>query len=745
MFSTFKRHIWRMLTGLLLLIALLLNTAGVYHIPLIDRLEEIAYDTRLRLLMPNTVDNRIVIVDLDEKSLKAEGRWPWGRDKVSRLLDRLFDDYGVAIVGFDVVFAEPDESSGLKVLQGLSQSRLKDVPEYQSALTDLAPQLDRDAWFAQHLKGRPVILGYYFTSRSGQQKAHVSGALPEPIFPPGALGDIRLQARSMDGYGANLPALQQAALDSGHFNPLHDPDGVNRRVPLLLEYQGGYYESLALLMARHFLGVEFVELGFPDEEAMAAGYSAIEWVKLGDIRIPVDKEFATLVPFRGGQGSFPYVSATDVLHKKVDPALLAGRIILIGTTAPGLMDLRTVPVGTVYPGVEVHASLISGILDNNLKERPAYVLGLELALIFCNGIAIILVLALLGPVASLLFTLAVLGANVGFNFWAWQNINLVYPIASVTVLILGLFAINMVYGFFFEARTKRRVAGLFGQYVPPELVEELSEHPEQASMEGDSREMTVLFSDVRNFTNLSEGLTPIELTRLMNAYLTTMTKVIHEHRGTIDKYIGDAIMAFWGAPLADPDHARHGLAAALAMQEKMKELREEFPKQGWPAMRIGVGLNSGVMNVGNMGSEFRRSYTVMGDAVNLASRLEGLTKEYGVEILAGEHTREALPDFVFRELDRVRVKGKDKPVAIFEPLGLKDKVSEAAQAEATEFKQALARYRAQDWAAAEAQLKALAERLPGHKLYELYLERIAHFRAEPPGEGWDGVFVFKTK
>jgi adenylate cyclase len=303
----------------------------------------------------------------------------------------------------------------------------------------------------------------------------------------------------------------------------------------------------------------------------------------------------------------------------------------------------------------------------------------------------------------------------------------------------------MVYGFFFEARTKRRVAGLFGQYVPPELVEELSEHPEQASMEGDSREMTVLFSDVRNFTNLSEGLTPIELTRLMNAYLTTMTKVIHEHRGTIDKYIGDAIMAFWGAPLADPDHARHGLAAALAMQEKMKELREEFPKQGWPAMRIGVGLNSGVMNVGNMGSEFRRSYTVMGDAVNLASRLEGLTKEYGVEILAGEHTREALPDFVFRELDRVRVKGKDKPVAIFEPLGLKDKVSEAAQAEATEFKQALARYRAQDWAAAEAQLKALAERLPGHKLYELYLERIAHFRAEPPGEGWDGVFVFKTK
>jgi len=745
MFRTLKRHAWRMLTGLLLLIALLLNTAGFIRIPLLDRLEEIAYDTRLKLLMPNTVDHRIVIVDLDEKSLKAEGRWPWGRDKVARLVDRLFDDYGVAIVGFDVVFAEPDESSGLKVLQGLAQSRLKNIPEYQSAIRDLAPQLDRDALFAQHIKGRPVILGYYFTSRSGQQQAQVSGVLPEPIFPPGALGDIRLQARSMDGYGANLPALQAAALDSGHFNPLHDPDGVNRRVPLLLEYQGGYYESLALLMARHFLGVDFVELGFPDEAAMASGYTAVEWVKLGDIRIPVDKEFATLVPFRGGQGSFPYVSATDVLNKKVDPNVLAGRIVLVGTTAPGLMDLRTVPVGTVYPGVEVHANLISGILDNNIKEKPAYVLGLELALLFCNGIAIILVLTLLGPVASLLFTLAVLGANVGFNLWAWQNINLVYPIASVTVLILGLFAINMVYGFFFEARTKRRVAGLFGQYVPPELVEELSEHPEQASMEGDSREMTVLFSDVRNFTNLSEGLTPIELTRLMNAYLTTMTRVIHEHRGTIDKYIGDAIMAFWGAPLPDPEHARHGLEAALAMQAKMQELREEFPKLGWPAMRIGVGLNSGVMNVGNMGSEFRRAYTVMGDAVNLASRLEGLTKEYGVEILVGEHTRESLPDFVFRELDRVRVKGKDKPVAIYEPFGPQAQVSEAVKQEIARFEQALAHYRAQAWDAAEAELRNLAGQHPEARLYPLYLERIAHFRKHPPGAAWDGVFVFKTK
>jgi len=742
MASLFKRHLARMLIGAALLLALLLKAAGVVSLPLLDRLEAIAYDARIRLTMPATPDARIVIVALDEKSLMAEGRWPWGRDKIARLIDRLCDDYRAAVVGFDVVFAEPDEGSGLDVLQTLARGRLKGVKAYQEALREIAPRLDRDAKLIRSLRGRPVILGYYFTRRSGEEAAQISGSLPPPLFSSDSLGGRRLPAPSMDGYGANLPALQAAALGAGHFNPLPDADGVIRRVPMLLEYQGGYYESLSLRIARQFLGVADVELGRVDT---AAGYSAVEWLKLGEKRIPVDAELAALTPFRGGQGSFPYVSATDVLHKRIDPALLAGRIALVGATAPGLMDLRVTPVGAVYPGVEIHANMISGILDGVIKERPAYVLGLELALLFVNGVLLIVALASLGPLAALLLTLAALAANVGFNLWAWQRLDLVYPIASASVLILGLFTINMAYGFFVEERVKRRVAALFGQYVPPQLVAELTERPELASMEGESRQMTVLFSDVRDFTHLSEGLTPTDLTRLMNAYLTAMTRVIYEQRGTIDKYIGDAIMAFWGAPLPDADHARHALQAALAMQAQAQALRDEFSARGWPALHIGIGINTGMMNVGNMGSAYRRAYTVMGDAVNLASRLEGLTKVYGVGILVGEETKQAAPDFLFREIDRVRVKGKERPVAIFEPCSPAASAPEALKAEIAQFAQALACYRAQDWQAAEAMLQDLAHRHPESRLYALYLERIAHFRAHPPGDDWDGVFVFQTK
>jgi adenylate cyclase len=281
--------------------------------------------------------------------------------------------------------------------------------------------------------------------------------------------------------------------------------------------------------------------------------------------------------------------------------------------------------------------------------------------------------------------------------------------------------------------------------VPPELVDEMSENPGNFTMEGESREMTVLFSDVRGFTTISEGLSPKELSRLMNEYMTPMTRIIHKHRGTIDKYIGDAIMAFWGAPLADPEHSRHALLAAMEMQQALAPLREQFKAKGWPEIRIGVGINTGTMSVGNMGSEFRMAYTVMGDAVNLASRLESLTKQYGVGIIVGEHTKKALPDVVFRELDRVRVKGKDEPVAIYEPLGAAGQVDKTALDELELFQRALKLYRAQDWDLAEVQLLNLQKSSPESTLYRLYLERITHFRANPPGVEWDGVFTFKTK
>jgi adenylate cyclase len=303
----------------------------------------------------------------------------------------------------------------------------------------------------------------------------------------------------------------------------------------------------------------------------------------------------------------------------------------------------------------------------------------------------------------------------------------------------------MSYGFFVESRGKRQITGLFGQYVPPEVVDELSKNPEAFSMEGESRELTVLFSDVRGFTTISEHLDPKELSRLMNEFLTPLTRVIYRHRGTIDKYMGDCIMAFWGAPLADPQHARSAVLAGLEMHRVLDELQPQFTKNGWPPINIGVGVNTGRMSVGNMGSEIRRAYTVMGDAVNLASRLEGITKQYGVKMIVGEGTRSQVPEVLFRELDRVRVKGKDEPVAIFEPIGILAEVDKSRSDSLKLWGQALKLYRAQDWDMAELQLINLKKQESESGLYQLYLERIARFRKNPPGSDWDGSWRFDTK
>jgi adenylate cyclase len=312
-------------------------------------------------------------------------------------------------------------------------------------------------------------------------------------------------------------------------------------------------------------------------------------------------------------------------------------------------------------------------------------------------------------------------------------------------MIVTLYAMNMSWGYFVESRTKRQFTDLFGQYVPPELVDEMAKNPEGYSMEGRKAELTVLFSDVRGFTTISEGLEPDELATLMNLYLGAMTEVIRGHRGTLDKYIGDAIMAFWGAPVADSDHARHAIIAALDMQVALLELNKELLVKGWPELKIGVGVNTGPMTVGDMGSPVRKAYTVMGDAVNLGSRLESITKQYGVGIIAGEGTYELVKkDFVFRELDRVKVKGKDEPVGIYEPVGPVGKVGEEEMEELKLWNQALGAYRAQDWDQADVLLLNLT-RIHQRYLYQLYGERIVHYRTDPPGEGWDGSWKFDTK
>ncbi len=738
-----KQNIVRIVLGLVITLFFIGHAARYYEVPIITQLDHIMYDARLQLTMPRGVDERIVILDIDEKSLQEVARWPWPRDIMAELIEKLFDKYGVAIVAFDVVFAEADHSSGIRVLDQLAQGALKDVPNFLQSYRELRPTLDNDGRFAQAIKGKPVVLGYYLNSDKGAKRI---AAIPEPVLPRGTFQGRNIPFTSWVGYGGNLDQFTRNAASAGHFNPITDDDGVVRRVPMLAELDGAYYESLSLAVVRTILGFPKVEPGYAPDRFLQRGYTGLEWLQVGPLAIPVDETASALIPYRGHKFSYAYVSLADVLADRVPLERLKGRIALVGTTAPGLLDLRATPVDNVFPGVEVHANLIAGMLDRKLKLKPPYMLGAEVVLLLVGGVALSLLIPMLAPLWATLLTLAGMLAIMGLNVAIWTEADMVLPLAASVLMTISLYTVNMAYGYFVEARSKRQFAELFGQYVPPELVDRMARDPEKYNMEPRAAELTILFSDVRGFTGISEALKPEELREYINEYLTTMSGIIRSrHHGTLDKYIGDAIMAFWGAPVDDAQHARNGVLAALDMQKECRILNEKFAARGWPTLKIGVGVNTGSVRVGDMGSQVRRAYTVMGDPVNVASRLEGRTKGYGVGVLVGETTRGQVKDIVFREVDRIKVKGKDEAVTIYEPLGPEGEVERQVLDELKLWNQALRAYRAQQWDQVEVALLNLQRMSPDSGLYRMYAEKVAQMRRDPPPAGWDGVSVFDEK
>jgi adenylate cyclase len=743
-----KQHIVRIAIGIAVALFFIGHAARFYQVGFISQLDNIIYDARLRLTMPGNVDERIVILDIDEKSLGEIGQWPWKRNVMATLMQKLFDQYDIAVLGFDVVWAEPDTSSGIYTLDALASRDLKQVTSFQEAYQKLRPGLDYDGMFAESIRNRPVVLGYYFNS---EERAVKVNTIPEPVLPKGTFSGRNIPFFEWKGYTGNLPGYVKNAAASGHFNPLIDFDGVARRVPMILEWEGAYYESLSLAVVRTLWALQHgkfpaVEPGYPQERFMSRGYSGLEWLKVGSLRIPVDESASALIPYRGNKFSFPYISLTDVLKDRVAVQRLKGKIALVGTTAPGLQDLRSTPVDSVFPGVEIHANLIAGIIDQTIKERPAYILAAEVVLLVIGGVALALLIPMLSALWATLVAFAGLFLIVTFNFVVWGQGDTVLPLAAAILMTSALYTINMAYGYFVESRSKRQFTELFGQYVPPELVDKMAEDPEKYNMEPRSAELTILFSDVRGFTSISEALKPEELREYINEYLTDMSNIIRgKHRGTLDKYIGDAIMAFWGAPVDDAQHARNGVLAAIEMQQECEVLNKKFAERGWPTCKIGVGVNSGTVRVGDMGSQVRRAYTAMGDAVNVASRLEGRTKGYGVGILVGEQTRNLVKDVVFREVDKIKVKGKDEAVTIYEPLGLESEIPKPTQDELKLWNQTLRAYRSQQWDQAEVNLLNLQRMNPACGLYGVYAERISEKRRNPPPVDWDGVTAFDEK
>lgn len=731
-------------TGLLVLLALL-HASGTWPSDGLSRLDARLYDIRLELTMPRTMDERVVIIDIDEHSLARLGQWPWSREHVADLVTELITRQQVAALGIDAVFAERDRSSGLHELQALAQNQLSHQAGFAAWLAEATPRLDYDAILANALKNRPVALGYYFTSdRSGRR----TGTLPTPVLSAGAtLPSGMLQ---WNGYGANIEPLVKAAPHGGFFNAVADPDGVVRSVPVLAEFEGALYESLALATLRQSLGGPPVRVRRAVSGDAASPMAA---VRLGSgprgLRIPVDQRATALVPYRGyggpQGGSFRYISAAEVIEGRLPSGSLKGRIALLGFTTPGLMDLRSSPVGEAFPGAEIHANLISGMLDGRIAHVPDYARGYEVAVVLVTGLLLLIGLPLLPMTGALLFGFGVFVALLALNTGLYVRSGLALPQAAALLMTLGVLALHMAWGYFVEGRAKRNLAQLFRTYVPPELVRRMLKNPEQYSMQARTEELTVMFCDMRGFSSLSENMPPLQVQAILNTLHSRLSQVIRAHQGTIDKYMGDGVMAFWGAPVPIPDHARWAVEAALAMREALNTLNTERAAAGRAPLNIGIGMNTGPMSVGDMGSDIRRAYTVVGDAVNLAARLEGLSGIYGVSIVATAATRAQATGFVWQELDRVRVKGRNQTATIHTVRAREGEEPDGLKQELALWQEFLAAWRQGDLADCEAKIQMLRQQNPGFGPYQLYEQRIIAQRHATPDPSWNGIANFDAK
>jgi adenylate cyclase len=724
---------------ILLALAIWMQTTSIDVIKqLIVRLDNVTYDMQLRArIFTHTVKptSPVAIVDIDDKSLAAEGRWPWSRDKLATLVKRLQEE-NVVVVAMDIMFSEKESDIADIVIQELNKRNLA-TPAINDVLKKVQPELNNDIQFAKSLdqQNMDVELGMTFIPR-----AETSGLLPTPALTLTTLEEKQLGFIDQIGYISNIAVLQSAAKNAGFINVYPDADGIIRRVPLLIRYQDKLYPSLALGAVKLFL-LQNVSLVTGDYNNVAQ----LEAVKVGDHTIPTNALSQMLIPFRGKSFSFPYFSATDVINKHLPPNALAGKIIFLGTSATGLGDLRATAIQGVFPGVEIQASIADGILENNFSYKPEWTIGAEVALTAIVGIILAFLFPFLGPRTLTILAITIPLCLIFLNNWLWTKTGLIIFILIPILLTVLLAFMNMIYGYLFETRKREHLKEMFGQYVPEKHIDAMLKAADSFDLSGEDREMTVLFADIRNFTTISEPMSASELKDMLNQFFTPMTEIIFNYKGTIDKYIGDLIMAFWGAPLADKKHAEHAISAALDMQIAVDKLKPIFAARGWAEVNIGIGLNSGIMSVGDMGSQFRRNYTVLGDAVNLGSRVEGLTKFYGVKIMVSEFTQKNQSKFIFRQLDRVRVKGKKVGIGIYEVVSRKKDASEALQQEVIRSDEALNQYFNQNFVEAERMFMELHTAHPDVKLYKLYMDRIAEFKTEPPPPEWNGVYVHATK
>src|ERR1700726_4969467 len=724
----------------LVCLALLIGAAAlrIADFAPIEELRVRTFDTFQRIDPRVKTARPVTIVDIDEKSLASKlGQWPWPRTRIADLITDL-TRLGAVVIAFDVVFSEPD-----RLNPDVAADTFRDLDEETRAKLHALPS--NDQVFADAMRRSRVVLG-----ESGLPEIIKELDKTLPVTGLAMLGeDPQRFLFEFPGLLRNTPVLESAAGGRGLFSINPERDGIIRRVPMIMQAQGTIMPSLSFEMLRVATGTETIFI--------KTDQAGIQSIGVKGFQIPTDRNGQLWVHFARNDPSI-YVPAVDVLEGSAPPEKIKGKLVLIGTSAAGLNDIKTTPVSRPMPGVEIHAQVLECALTKSLLSQPPYGPALEFGAALVLGILVIVFAPMFGPVTLVavgaLFATLLVGTSWYFYTHYRLLIDLTYPLLSTTTIYLTLIFSSFVR----EQAQRRQIRSAFSQYLSPALVEQLAQAPEKLVLGGEERELTIMFSDVRGFTAISESYKhdPQGLTTLMNRFLNPLTNAILARKGYIDKYMGDAIMAFWNAPLDDREHQVNACGAALDMLERIDVLnrqREVEAKEGGHAfipINVGVGLNTGTCVVGNMGSDLRFDYSVYGDSVNLASRLEGQTKEYGFPIIVGSKTALAVKDkFAILELDFIMVKGKKEPEVIYAIAGREDVAQSGSFQRLRNLTiEMLACYRSRDWEGALAAIERGRKTDDAHALeylYNLYEARIMGYRKNPPPEDWNGAFALLTK
>ncbi|MCP3873604.1 MAG: adenylate/guanylate cyclase domain-containing protein [Desulfobacteraceae bacterium] len=702
---------------------------------LLKALDNRIMDVMFKIRGPIPDSGKVVIIDIDEKSLKNLGQWPWPRNILANIINNI-NKNGALAIGFDIVFAEKDRSSPLSYFKNLDDSIARQIPDHILSKLTTNKSLDNDYLFGEALSTGPTVLGYAFLMENDGLKVNDELPFPSSIL---RIKPDNISFQNLPLIPAYRAVINHASVSlaqsEGFFNVFTDDTGTTRQVPLMMSMDNIPYPSLALEIFR--VGMKIPSITIQASNTIKISKTSILGIHIKNRFIPTDSFGQIFLNYRGPANTFKYISAVDVLTNPDLPAL-KDKFVIIGSSSTGLFDLKTTPFSVAVPGIEINATIIDNLINGDPFIYDIFTeIGLIYFLLISGGLLLSLILSMMGPLVGSFCAMIFFTGSLIWNYYYFflnnQHVGITYPLMSCA----GILLVISVFNAFREGKTKRFIQKAFSHYVAPDVVTQLLKNPSALGLQGEERELSILFLDIRGFTSISEKMSSHELGNFMNDFLTRMSRIIMKNNGTVDKFIGDAIMAFWGAPRENLSHAVDAVETALQLKSELTHLHTRYKKQDLPKISVGIGINSGIVSVGNFGSKDRFDYTVMGDNVNLASRLEGANKNYGTTILISENTKNLLQDTFFcRYIDKVKVKGRQKAVDLYEPI-LKGIPGNDLAEEVKMFENGISEYQNQNFHQALSIMKALYE---NHytPLYKSYLDRINGFINSPPANEWDG-------